>query len=174
MNRVIDTNVLIVASGEHPESPFLSTGHPVDNPSLAAEVLQWVSNFIESDELMVVDTDGAIYQEYCNKLSEQDYGRSAYIDKNDKGQIEYVELEWEVKDPDWTAELSDDLKAVIHDRSDRKIVASCIEALTMNETNIVNACDTDWITWEKALQIEGIIIEQLVDAWVRDKWREKA
>jgi len=174
MNCVIDTNVLIVASGEHPESPFLSTGHPVDNPETADAVLQWVSGFIESDEHMVVDIDGAIRDEYFNKLTEQDYGRRAYIDKNDKGQIEYMELAWEVKEPDWTAELSDILKGVIHDRSDRKLVAACIEALKENETNIVNACDTDWITWEEALQKEGIIIEQLADAWVRDKWREKA
>lgn len=173
MNHVIDTNVLIVASGEHPESPFLQAGHPVDKPEIADEVLHWLSEFMDSDDFLIVDTDGAIYDEYCNKLTEQDYGRRAYIEKNDKGQIDYVALEWEVKEPDWTAELSDVLTAVVHDRSDRKLVAACIEAVKENETNIINACDTDWIGWEDVLQEEGIIVEQLIDAWVRNKWREK-
>mgnify|MGYP006412387493 CR=1 FL=1 len=173
MNHVIDTNVLIVASGEHPDSPFLSADHPVDKPEIADKVLQWLSDFIDSNQLLVVDTDDAIRKEYFNKLSEQNYGRRAYIDKYDKGQIEYMALTWEVKEPDWTAELSDKLKVVVHDRSDKKFVAACIESLKENDTNIINACDTDWIDWEDALAKEGIVVEQLINDWVREKWNTK-
>jgi len=173
-NHVIDTNVLIVASGEHADSPFLSSDHPVENPELADIVLQWLSMFIDSNKLLVVDTNGAIYKEYCNKLSDQNYGRRAYIDKHDKGQIYYVDLAWDDMDPDWTAKLSEELKAIVHDRSDRKMVAACINANSENhQTTIVNACDTDWIGWEEGLQGAGVIVEQLIDEWVRAKWAEK-
>ncbi|ODB85282.1 hypothetical protein A3195_16925 [Candidatus Thiodiazotropha endoloripes] len=173
-DHIIDTNVLIVASGEHPDSPFLSTEHPVENPELAGRVLDWVSTFINSDSQLIVDLTGAIYKEYRKKLSDQNYGLRAYIDKYDKGQIQLVDLAWEVMEPDWTAELSAELKILVHDRSDRKMVAACISASDDEcEATIVNACETDWIDWEDGLRQEGVIIEQLIDEWVRAKWAEK-
>ncbi len=53
-------------------------------------------------------------------------------------------------------------------------MAACISA---NEehgpSTIVNAGDTDWIDWEAVLQQEGVIVERLIEEWVRNRWREK-
>ena len=88
--------------------------------------------------------------------------------------MHFVDLTWEVKEPDWTAEVSAELKALVHDRSDRKMVAACICASDDDcNATIVNACETDWIDWEEGLQQEGIVVEQLIDEWVRAKWAEK-
>ncbi len=174
--NVIDTNVLIVASGEHIESPFSSANHPVESSAQAEQVFNWVSTLETSAARMIMDCDDIIYKEYRNKLTEQDYGLIVLREKMRRGEMDYVALEWEEEPgyPDPVAVLQEHLKAVVHDLSDRKMVAACICA---NEehgpSTIINACDTDWIDWEETLQQEGIIVEQLIDEWVRAKWAEK-
>ncbi len=174
--HVVDTNVLIVASGEHPESPFSSANHPVENSDYAEQVFDWVSVLKTSTKRIILDYDDAIYKEYRNKLTEQDYGLIVLREKMERGEMDYVFLEWEEEpgNPDRIAVLNQTLKAVVHDRSDRKMVAACICAKDdYGRTTIVNACDTDWVGWEESLQNEGIVVEQLIDDWVRDKWQEK-
>jgi len=38
---------------------------------------------------------------------------------------------------------------------------------------LVNACDTDWFDCEDALKAHGVLVEQLLDTWLRKKWRTK-
>ena len=174
--HVVDTNVLIVASGEHPESPFSSANHPVAHPEYAEQVYDWVNELEASPERMVLDSDDVIHGEYRNKLTEQDYGLLVLREKMERGQVDYVGLVWEEGpgNPEPVAVLQGNLSAVIHDRSDRKMVAACITARAdYGQTSIVNACDTDWIDWEENLQQEGIVVIQLIEEWVRAKWLEK-
>lgn len=176
MNRhVVDTNVLIVASGEHPESPFASSHHPVEDPDESKKVLEWLIAFEAGQGRMVVDYDYEIMGEYENKLTEQDYGLMVLRSKYDRNEVDYVGLEWE-KDqanPDKVAIIPECLKNDVQDLADRKIIAACIKS---NEENmpctIVNACDTDWYDWQEVLEAAGVQVHQLVEEWSRQKWKE--
>lgn len=177
MNRhVVDTNVLIVASGEHPESPFSSEKHPVEDAEQSEQVLNWLINFEASDGRMVVDSDWAIISEYQNKLTEQDYGLRVLFEKMSRFEIDYVDIEWiedaSIPDKEKVAKLDDPLQSVIHDLADTKMVAACLNAIKEDmPCTIVNACDTDWLDWQKSLEAEGVIVEQIIENWLRKKWR---
>ncbi|NRA81725.1 MAG: hypothetical protein HRU18_26290 [Pseudoalteromonas sp.] len=173
--HVIDTNVLIVASGEHPESPFRSENHPVEDPAEAEKVLDWLIEFQESNRRMVVDCDYAIQREYSNKLTEQDYGQRVLFEKMSKNEIDYVSVDWvdDTAAVDKAAVLEEPLRSVVHDLADTKIVAACIKANEEKlDCTIVNACDTDWYDWETELKDAGVNVEQIIDIWLREKWRQ--
>ncbi|WOG27414.1 hypothetical protein [Endozoicomonas sp. 8E] len=177
MNRhVVDTNVLIVASGEHPDSPFASDRHPVEDAEQSEKVLNWLMDFEASVGRMVVDKDWAIIGEYQNKLTDQDYGQRVLFEKMSRSEIDYVDIEW-VEDPalpdtEKVARLEASLQPVIHDLADTKMVAACFNANKSGmPCNIVNACDTDWYDWQEALEAEGVIVEQIIEDWSREKWR---
>lgn len=173
--HVVDTNVLIVASGEHPESPFRSENHPVEDPLEAEKVFEWLVSFELGTDRMVVDSDWEIITEYSNKLTEQDYGQRVLFEKMARNEIDYVGLEW-VDDPaavDKAAALDEPLKTVVHDLADTKIVAACLKANEEQpECTIVNACDTDWYDWESELLDAGVNVEHIIDVWLREKWRQ--
>nr|MDT0250479.1 hypothetical protein [Endozoicomonas sp.] len=173
--HVVDTNVLIVASGEHPESPFSSDRHPVEDPDEAARVLDWLIDFETGDGRMVVDTDWEILNEYQNKLTEQDYGQRVVFEKMSRGEMDYVAIEWidDASHPDKVAALNEPLKSVIHDLADTKIVAACLKAIEEGmPCTIVNACDTDWYDWQSPLEAAGVHVEQLIEEWSQKKWQE--
>lgn len=173
--HVIDTNVLIVASGEHPESPFRSEKHPVEDPLEAEKVFEWLASFEAGADRMVIDTDWEIPNEYSNKLTEQDYGQRVFFDKISRNEVDFVDIEWDAN-PAHTAKvavLNEPLKTVVHDLADTKIVAACIKANEEQlDCTIVNACDTDWYDWEPELQDAGVNVEQIIDVWLREKWRQ--
>ncbi|UIP27676.1 hypothetical protein [Photobacterium sp. TLY01] len=174
--QVIDTNVLIVASGEHPESPFRSENHPVEDPSEAEKVFEWLASFEAGADRMVIDTDWEIPKEYSNKLTEQDYGQRVFFEKLSKNQVDFVDIEWDAN-PAHTAKvavLNEPLKTVIHDLADTKIVAACLKANEDEpECKIVNACDTDWYDWETELVAERVHVHQLIDDWNKQNWEKK-
>ncbi|PVZ70659.1 hypothetical protein [Pelagibaculum spongiae] len=172
--HVVDTNVLIVASGEHPASPFASDKHPVEDPDQAEKVLQWLLNFANSSDRVLLDFDQEIFKEYRNKLTEQDYGHRVIIDKISAGEVDYIDVEWidDPSHPDPVAKLPSTLQSVIHDLADTKMVAACISGKSSGLDNtVMNACDTDWYDWEIELKAHGVIVEQVIDAWLRVKWQ---
>lgn len=174
--HVIDTNVLIVASGEHPNSPFRSENHPVEEPDEAKKVLDWLVEFDLSSRRMVVDFDYEIIGEYENKLTDQDYGRRVLFDKMDRQQIDYVDIEWDTNPAhtDRVAVLNEPLKTVVHDLADTKMVAACIKVNEGDpECKIINACDTDWYDWETELVAAGVNVHQLIDDWNKKSWEKK-
>ncbi|MGR5281991.1 hypothetical protein [Photobacterium damselae] len=174
--HVVDTNVLIVASGEHPESPFRSENHPVEDAKEASKVLDWLVDFDKSCRHMVVDYNYEIMGEYDNKLTDQDYGRRVLFDKMDRKQVDFVDIEWDSNPAHTTkvAVLNEPLKTVVHDLADTKMVAACIKANEEQpECTIVNACDTDWYDWETELVAAGVNVHQLIDDWNKKSWGKK-
>lgn len=173
--HVIDTNVLIVSSGAHPDSPFAPDRHPVEDANEAEKVLEWLTAFETGTDRMVVDSDWEIANEYDNKLTDQDYGKRVFFEKLSRNEVDYVGLDW-VNDPSHTARvavLEEPLQSVVHDLADTKIVAACIKAnADQPDCSIINACDTDWYDWEEPLQAAGVHVEQLIDDWLREKWRQ--
>lgn len=169
---VIDTNVLIVASGEHVDSPFSSNNHPIEDSANAKLVFDWLNNFEKTDLRMVLDSGSEIYREYRNKLTDQDYGLMVYRDKLTKCEYDHVTIAWDISDgqSERVAVLEKSLTEVVYDRSDRKFVAACIEARDeYGQATIVNACDTDWLNWEQVLSDHGIVVEQIIEGWLRGK-----
>lgn len=153
---VIDTNVLLVASAAHPYSPFDDTHVPAE---LQKAVFDWLAAFRTDDSRrLVIDDWFEIYDEYRNKLSDQDYGLLVIADKMRNLQI--AELEW---DEDGRAIVPPEFSCF--DPSDRKFLAA---ALTDRANiSIANATDTDWLEIEEQLEAAGVRVEHLLEDWLR-------
>lgn len=166
---VVDTNVLIAASAGDPQDPKDIDATPQD-PSLRLEIFYWLDEFRVAPSHLVLDNDGKIYEEYRNKLSEQDFGIQMVIHKWSTSAVDDVSVEY---DANGHACLPDTLAPTIHDKEDRKMVAACLAALTHGPCAIAFAGDSDWIGWETALHEHGVELEPLIEDWVRQKYAEK-
>lgn len=166
--KLVDTNVLIVASAEHPESPFASHQTPLEDPALRRQVLDWLIDFEDSRYKLLLHP--MIFAEYCKKLGDQDYGRQVIMLKMQTCQ--YVEL---TADENGDALIPDEnLQKAIHDAADRKWVAASLKATEEGfASEIVNACDTDWLEWEEVLSESEVRVHQIIEEWCREKFMEK-
>ena len=168
---VVDTNVLIAASSVTGDSLVVKDVTPSD-PRLRQLVWNWLSKFEESNAHIVLDLEGKIEEEYGKNIGFNDYGRQVVLQKYSTSAYDMVELEY---DNDGYAVLDEGLAQIIHDRSDRKMVAAAIEAKNLHgDCAIANAADTDWFDWEPALRAEGIEVEEIIYDWAFAKWKEKA
>jgi len=170
--RVVDTNVLIVASAADLTSPFGPDDTPVDDPALRQQVLEWLNAFeLDEQRHAVLDWGWAIFGEYKNKLTDQDYGVLALMAKRDRNEVVWVNVEL---DAHGDAVLDAALSAAVTDRADRKMVAGAIASLAQQHAcKLTNACDTDWFDCAVAVQARGVEFEHLIEAWLRTKWAAK-
>ncbi|AUT67026.1 hypothetical protein [Paraburkholderia hospita] len=171
-SRVIDTNVLIVASAAHTTSPFPEDGTPIKEPELRERVLSWMEAFESDPERhAVLDWDWHICTEYRKKLTNQDYGWLALMRKRDQSEVTWVGIE---VDEHGHAMLPPDLAAKVTDLEDRKMVASVIAVGDdVRPCKLTNACDTDWLDCADALTAAGVETEHLLEDWLYEKWNEK-
>ena len=161
-DHVVDTNVLLVASALHPASPFDDTHVPIEEQEA---VFEWLAAFRADDERrLVMDAGFAIYDEYRNQLSDQDYGLLAIHDKFDR--LRSVTLSW---DEHGDAVVPKALE--VTDRSDRKFVAAALADTAA--ISIVNATDSDWVAIEAALDAAGISVIHLIESWLRRSIAER-
>jgi len=170
--RLVDTNVLIVASAADAGSPFHAEATPVEETALREQVLDWLEAF-ETDPARhaVLDVDWLVCGEYRHKLTEQDYGWLAMMHKMDRGEVVWVDL---LLDRNGNAVLPPELAAAVTDLADRKMVAAALAALDAGHPcRLVNASDTDWIDCESALHAVGLEVEHLLPAWLHARWRRK-
>lgn len=171
-SRVVDTNVLIVASAADDGSPFRPGSTPVQEEALRKRVLEWMQEFEQDPERhAVLDWDWRICGEYLNKLTEQDYGWLALMRKKDKNEVIWVGLELDV---DGHAVLVPSLADSVTDLADRKMVAAGLAAISEGHVcKLTNACDTDWLDCKAPLAAAGLEVEHLLEDWLRAKWQEK-
>lgn len=170
--RLVDTNVLIVASAADEGSPFRADATPVEDAQLREQVLDWLAQF-EADPTRhaVLDTDWHVCSEYQHKLSEQDYGWLAMMHKIDRNEVVWVDV---ALDPDGNAVLPPALAAAVTDLADRKMVSAALAALDIGQTcKLINASDTDWLDCEQALAAAGLEVENLLPDWLAARWRLK-
>jgi hypothetical protein len=155
-DHVVDTNVLLVASAADPYSPFSDSHVPVDEQ---LRVLDWLMAFSQDDDRrLVLDDLVAIYVEYRHKLNEQDVGLQVIHAKMQAHRT--AVLTWDANDH---AVVPADLQ--VCDPSDRKFLAA---ALTDTDgISIVNATDSDWIEIEDALKAAGVVVDHVIEAWLR-------
>lgn len=157
-DRVIDTNVLLVASAAHPSSPFEDSHVPVERQQ---EVFEWLRAFREDGaERVVLDDDFRIYDEYRHKLTDQDYGLQVIHQKMQAFLLRSVAVSYDVDDHAIVPE-----RFHRFDPSDRKFLAAALrDPATIS---VVNASDTDWLEIEDELASAGVRVEHLLDAWLR-------
>jgi len=173
---VLDTNVLVVAMAADHSSSIKPDATHVDDPVLRRQVLDWLIEFDKSTQAIVIDYNGLIWDEYRGKsrdtkLSEQDYCMQLILNKKDRCLATYIELE---VDQHGHARLPKGLSDHVTDLDDRKMVAAVLAAAASgDDSRLVNACDTDWFDCEDALKAHGVLVEQLLDTWLRKKWRTK-
>lgn len=170
--RLVDTNVLIVASAADEGSPFRLDATPVEEASLRQRVFDWLEAF-EADPARhaVLDVDWHVCGEYHHKLTEQDYGWLAMMHKIDRGEVVWVDV---LLDKDGNAVLPPELAEAVTDRADRKMVAAALAALDAGHpTQITNAADTDWIDCQQALHAVGLEMENLLPEWLQARWGQK-
>ncbi len=122
--RLVDTNVLIVASAADEGSPFRAESTPVEEAVLRQQVLDWLEAF-ESDPTRhaVLDVDWHVCGEYRHKLTEQDYGWLAMMHKMDRGEVVWVDV---LLNKDGNAVLPPELAEAVTDLADRKMVAAAL------------------------------------------------
>lgn len=66
------------------------------------------------------------------------------------------------------------LASVVHDLSDRKMVAAALALHNcFGEGCVAFAGDTDWHDWEDDLRDHTVILEPIIEAWSRSKHAEK-
>ncbi|MBF0622154.1 MAG: hypothetical protein HQL54_09545 [Magnetococcales bacterium] len=170
--RVVDTNVLIVASAADDGSPFQPGATPVEEQSLRKHVLDWLIDFEkDSERHAVMDWDWLICGEYQNKLTEQDFGLLSMMAKHDRGEVVWISLS---TDSDGHAVLQESLSTSVTDRADRKMVAAVLAAKREGHPcKLTNACDTDWFDCADVLIEHGVEVEQLIETWLYKKWQAK-
>lgn len=168
--RVVDTNVLIVASAADDASPFREDSTPVEDAVLRQKVLDWLQAFeLDPERHAVLDWAWLICGEYQNKLTDQDYGFLAMMRKRDYNQVVWVGLQ---VDRDGNAVLEEALSVAVTDLADRKMVAAVIAAAAEhNVCKLTNACDTDWLDCADALTAHAVSVEHLIEEWLRRKWQ---
>ena len=167
---VVDTNVLIAASAADPQNPTDIDATPEDQV-LRLKVFVWLDHFRMSLSHLVLDEAGKIYEEYRNKLNDQDFGIQVVIHKWSTSAVDSMNVEY---DANGHGCLPDALAPVIHDRDDRKMVAACLAALhTHGSCTIAFAGDSDWIGWETALRDHGVELEPIIEEWTRRKHAER-
>lgn len=170
--RVVDTNVLIVASAADDGSPFKPESTPVEEANLRQQVLDWLVAF-EADphRLVVLDYDWNLCGEYTNKLGEQDYGWLAIMAKRDRDEVAWVGIKL---DDDGHGVVPRKMAGVVTDLADRKIVAAALAAKAdRHSCKLVNACDTDWLDYASILDEFGVEAEHIIEGWLRKKWHQK-
>lgn len=159
-DHVIDTNVLLVASAAHPYSPFDDTHVPCAEQT---RVFNWLVAFRADERAVVVDDVLRIYAEYRNKLTDQDYGLQVIHEKMSRmspAQFRQVTVEYGA---DGTAVVPVEFAAL--DRSDRKFLAAVLA--DGGRSTIVNAADSDWFAIEAECRKHGVVVEQIIDEWLR-------
>jgi len=161
-DHVVDTNVLLIASAAHPFSVFDDSDLPLE---LQETVLEWLTEFREDTARQKVWDDAfKIYQEYRNKLCDQDLGLLVVNEK--MATARFVSVDYNVDGngvvpPEFTA----------FDPSDKKLLAALLT--DVSGITLVNASDTDWLEIEEELNAAGATVEHLIEQWLRAQFLAK-
>lgn len=167
---VVDTNVLIAASAGHPMTPTDIDATPME-PALRLEIWGWLDQFERSDSRLVLDSACKIWDEYNNKLGQNDFGIQVVMAKWSTAAVDNVAVKY---DNDGHGILPPTLTAVVHDLADRKMVAASLESYAdFGEGCVAFAGDTDWHDWEDQLTAHDILLEPIIEDWSRAKHAEK-
>ncbi len=167
---VVDTNVLIAASAVFPLSGSAAIATPTD-PELRQRVHDWLLEYKMSDTRMVLDSEGKIQDEYKKNMGFNDFGLQVVIHKYSTCAVDLVDV---LYDDDGNGFLNEPLATVVHDLSDRKMIAAALETVVLPQgCAIANSGDTDWYDWVIPLLLVDIEVEQIIEDWTLAMWIRK-
>lgn len=165
---VVDTNVASVANnkGDCPQADDACVLACTKKLKECMDILKG-----EVDGAIVIDEGGEIFEEYKNHFSFAgqpglgDLFFKELFNRQATAACERVEITkdngWGYKEFPHISELKG------FDRSDRKFVA--VALTSKNKPKILNAVDSDWYHFEKALRKEGLDIVQLCPNCLKGK-----
>lgn len=166
---LIDTNVMLAASSHVDGSSVADRAMPLDR-KLRLAIFNWLSNFSESNEHLVLDYSGLIVSEYYSQLNNSffEFGLLVYQSKYDLGRVELVEIETLEANGEHIALLSEEHETIVTDRADRKWVACALK--TSKTTPIVYGAETDWYIARESLEKIGVnLVPLLPTDWYEEK-----
>ena len=160
-DRILDTNVLIVATGQDSKGRDLTPKVPAD---VKAIVRDWLAEFgRDASRSLVCDDELLIWKEYKNKLTEQDGPLRLVRDLL----FQFHRVRYVLREaiPDALA------PQLVSLRNDRKFVQ--VALADAGRSSIVNVCDTDWGRVEVPLAAHGVRVEHLAPEWYAKFCAEK-
>lgn len=155
--EVVDTNVLVVGSAL--EGGWGRPRVPTDDVKVLRKVAAWLAAFrADATRHLVMDFPlKTILDEYKKNLVASDYGRRVVQHKFDTGALRPVEVTYWENARELVAELPLEVKDLIHDIGDHKMVAAAFGA----NAPIFNATDSDW-TDPKVVQALDLLCLRVV------------
>lgn len=171
---LVDTNVMLAASAAFDTLSLLAERAMPEEIEFRETIFQWLANFEASGHIIVLDEEGTIRDEYERNMpfnpamQDQEYGMKVLQNKIDYLQVNYVPIDVLDANGERIALLSDELETIVHDRADRKWVASSQSTNILYEEipPIVYGAETDWYVIEQALAEHDIHFERLLpDDW---------
>lgn len=164
---IIDTNVPLKAADMHPNDAL--------DRLCSKKCLKFIKELMESDDIVVLDTEREILKEYqknINTNSQDNVASQFLMWLYRKISTQNVELHKITKtgDNDY-AEFPASQKLKGFDRSDRKFVALAVAH--PHHPKIYNGADTDWWDYRDALEENGIHIVFLCEDYMKTKSKRK-
>jgi hypothetical protein len=164
---LVDTNVMLAASAISELSNVAARAMPREI-ELRELVYEWLVEFDQSDDRMVLDDVGLVRDEYERNLPhnwrEQEYGLRVLQSKIDRMQVDDVPIESLEANGEHIAVLDPAHEAVVTDREDRKWVACALSAKILFDESppIVYGAETDWHIARAQLEAIGISFRPLL------------
>lgn len=164
---LIDTNVMMAASAIRELSNVAARAMP-KQIEWREVIYQWLVNFDQSDQRIVLDEDGLVVAEYERNMPynwrEQEYGMQVLQDKIDRTLAIFVPIESVEGNGEHIAVLEPAHEALVSDREDRKWVACALAARLLYDQvpPIVYGAETDWFIAENQLKGIGLCFRPLL------------
>lgn len=168
---LVDTNVMLAASSVSELSNVAVRAMPRE-VELRETIYEWLAEFDQSDDRMVLDDLGLVRHEYERNMPhnwrEQEYGMLVLQSKIDRMQVDNVPIDSREANGEHIAVLDPAHEVLVTDREDRKWVACALAAqILFNQVPpIVYGAETDWFIAEEALTGIGLCFRRLLpDDW---------
>jgi hypothetical protein len=168
---LVDTNVMMAASAVLELSNLAVRAMPQEI-ELREKVYQWLAEFDQSSDRIVLDEEGLVQDEYDRNMPfnmhGQEYGMQVLQSKLDRSLVDYVPIESLEANGEHIAILDPAHEALVPDREDRKWVACALAAKLLygQMPPIVYGAETDWFIAEQQLTGIGLSFQRLLpDAW---------
>jgi hypothetical protein len=157
---IIDTNVWVWADQIRQVTDMTPTER-----DCVESCFEWLNNFIESQDRLVVDDDHRILTEYYDNTAQG--GDARQFLRHVRGETSFdrlvlISVQWDEHD---YAIIPTALQVV--DPSDRKFIA--VALAHDPRPSIVVATDRGWAKWRQELEEAQIVVEQLCEEYMRDK-----
>jgi hypothetical protein len=174
---LIDTNVLLAASAYEPSSTMARNAMPLEL-ELREQVFNRLMEFEQSDDMLVLDMEGVIWEEYERNLprntssGQQEYAWMVILHKQTTSKVSHVTIDIHDGNGERVAKVNPPLDQLVSDREDRKWVAAAVshKELHNEDAVIIYGAETDWFMIEDALRSNGVQLERVLpEDWYRNR-----